>query len=141
LAPWLRNTFADGEYATVITNESVRLYRKFGGTGNQAKVDGGFASTVQGASRSETAVFKQWSTMRFEAQIDVPEGQVLNIGKVAAQRSASGNRVYHSGGADQVLLPQDYPTSWITSVRDGKTGITYTIDEFGTLFPDQFRPR
>src|SRR5690606_2313627 len=77
LAPWLRNTFADGEYATVITNESVRLYRKFGGTGNQAKVDGGFASTVQGASRSETAVFKQWSTMRFEAQIDVPEGQVL----------------------------------------------------------------
>jgi hypothetical protein len=79
--------------------------------------------------------------MRFEAHIDVPEGQVLNIGKVAAKRSSSGNRIYHSGGADQVLLPQGYPTSWITTVRDGKTGVTYTVDEFESLFPDQFRAR
>lgn len=135
----IKSTFLDGQYATVETTAPVKLFRKFGGTGNQAKADGGFATTVQNASRSETAVFQQWSNQRFEAQLDIPEGSVLNIGKVAPQTSRSGNRVYHRGRADQVLLPQDYPTSWITTIRDGKTGITYTLDEFRRIFPDQFK--
>jgi hypothetical protein len=135
----IRSTFRDGQYATVETTSPVRLFRKFGGTGSQAKANGGFATTVQNASRSETAVFQQWSNQRFEAQLDIPENSVLNIGKVAPQTSRSGNSVYHRGEADQVLLPQDYPTSWITSIRDGKTGITYSLDEFQALFPDQFK--
>ncbi|MEJ2046281.1 MAG: hypothetical protein P8X74_21670 [Reinekea sp.] len=91
----IQNTFLDGSYATVETTSHVTLYRKFGGAGNQAKANGGFASTTQNASRSETAVFQQWSNQRFEAQLDIPEGAVLNIGKVAPQTSKSGNSVYH----------------------------------------------
>lgn len=137
----IKSTFLDGQYATVETTAPVTAFRKFGGTGNQAKADGGFATTVQNASRSDTAVFKKWSNQRFEARLNIPEGTVLNIGKVAPQTSKSGKNVYHQGRADQVLLPQDYPASWITSVRDGKAGVTYTLDEFQKLFPDQCKRR
>ncbi|ASA57921.1 hypothetical protein [Vibrio gazogenes] len=135
----IQRTFLDGNYVTVETTTPVVLFRKFGGTGNQAKANGGFASTTPNASRSETAVFKRWSNQRFEAQLDIPEGTTLNIGKVAPQTSKSGNRIYHKGGADQILLPQEYPISWISAIKDGKTGITYTLDEFRNLFPDQFK--
>jgi len=134
----LRRTFMDGQYATVETISSVMLFRKFGGTGNQAKANGAFATTTPNASRSETAVFQRWSNQRFEAQIEVPERSLLNIGKVAPQMSRSGSRIYHQGGADQVLLPQNYPDTWIKSVRDGKTGTVYNLDQFRKSFPDQF---
>ncbi|QPG04610.1 hypothetical protein IT774_10225 [Salinimonas marina] len=107
--------------------------------GEQAKANGGFATTVQNASRSDTAVFQQWSNQRFEAELDIPKGSLINVGKVARQTSKSGKRTYHKGGADQVILPLDYPSTWIKSVRDGKTGITYTLDEFKRAFPDQMK--
>jgi hypothetical protein len=135
----IKNTFINGNYFTIETTAPITVYRKFGGTGNQAKANGGFATTIENASRSETAVFQQWSNQRFEAKFNIPEGTTLNIGKAAPQTSRSGNRIYHQGGADQVLLPQDYPVSWITSIRDGKTGIIYTLEEFQKVFPDQFK--
>ena len=70
----------------------------------------------------------------------VPKGEKLNIGKVAEQPPSSKTPKYRGGG-DQILLPRDYPTKWVKSIRDGKTGKVYTIDEFKKEFPDQFRAR
>ncbi|WP_150601118.1 hemagglutinin repeat-containing protein [Pandoraea fibrosis] len=133
-------TFKDGRYTTVETTEAVTLYRKFGGRGNQAKLDGGFAATKENASRQDTAIYPKWSSARFEAVIEVPQGQKLNIGKVGKQPTGSDNPKYR-GGEDQVLLPRGYPVNWVKSVRDGKTGKTYTLDEFRDAFPDQFSGR
>ena len=133
----VQKTFKDKDYVTVETTESVILYRKFGGDGGQAKIDGGFASTKQNANRQETAVYPKWSTTRFEVEIEVPREQKLNIGKVAEQPVGSPNPKYR-GNADQVLLPKNYPMEWIKSVRDGKTGKAYTIEEFKKQFPSQF---
>ncbi|WP_419720897.1 hemagglutinin repeat-containing protein, partial [Pectobacterium carotovorum] len=130
------STFRSGKYETVITREPVTLFRKFGGSEEQAKLDGGYATTVSNASRNETAVYKKWSTTQFEAQIEIPKNTKLNIGAVGEQPPLSTNPKY-TGGADQILLPRNYSTDWIKSVRDGKTGKIYTYDEFKTKFPDQ----
>ncbi|WP_259779861.1 hypothetical protein [Aestuariispira ectoiniformans] len=138
LSPDVIDTFKSGSYVTVETTNNVTLYRKFGGGTNQAKIDGGFASTTQNAGREETAVYPSWNSMRFEAEIEVPPGQKLNIGRVAEQPVNSESPKYR-GNADQILLPRNYPTEWIRNVRDGQTGRVYTIDEFRAEFPDQFR--
>nr|WP_282578155.1 hemagglutinin repeat-containing protein [Pectobacterium versatile] len=130
------STFRSGKYETVITREPVTLFRKFGGSEEQAKLDGGYATTVSNASRNETAVYKKWSTTQFEAQIEIPKNTKLNIGAVGEQPPLSTNPKYN-GGADQILLPRNYSTDWIKSVRDGKTGKIYTYDEFKTKLPDQ----
>ncbi|WP_275899954.1 hemagglutinin repeat-containing protein [Pectobacterium brasiliense] len=129
-------SFKDGNYQTVITNEPVVVYRKFGGTLDQAKLDGGYATTEQNVGRNETAVYKKWSTSQFEAQIKIPENTKINIGIVGEQRPGSEKPKY-DGGADQILMPLDYPLKWVKSVRDGKTGKVYTYDEFRKAFPDQ----
>ncbi|MGM3184500.1 DUF6862 domain-containing protein [Dickeya oryzae] len=129
-------SFKDGNYQTVITNEPVLVYRKFGGGSDQAKLDGGYATTEQNAGRNETAVYKKWSTSQFEAQIEIPENTKINIGVVGEQKPGSEKPKY-DGGADQILMPRNYPSEWIKSVRDGKTGKVYTYDEFRKSFPDQ----
>lgn len=129
-------SFKDGNYQTVITNEPVLVYRKFGGGSDQAKLDGGYATTEQNAGRNETAVYKKWSTSQFEAQIEIPENTKINIGIVGEQKPGSEKPKY-DGGADQILMPRNYSSEWIKSVRDGKTGKVYTYDEFRKAFPDQ----
>ncbi|WP_236637687.1 hypothetical protein [Photorhabdus australis] len=47
------------------------------------------------------------------------------------------NNPKYMGGADQILLPRNYPMDWIKSIRDGKTGNIYTYEEFKKTFPDQ----
>ena len=136
LPDFISSTFKSSNYETVITKKPVTLYRKFGGTEEQAKLDGGYATTVQNMGRNETAVYKKWSTTQFEAQIEVPENTKLNIGFVGEQPPLS-NVPKYSGGADQILLPRNYPSDWIKSVRDGKTGKVYTYDEFKKTFPEQ----
>ena len=131
-------TFRRSEYVTVETVAKVSLFRKFGGVGNQAAIDGAFATTAKNAGRQETAVYPKWSSSRFEAEIEVPPGEKLNIGKVSEHPFDSSSPKYR-GGADQVLLPRNYPLDWIKTVRDGKTGKIYSIDEFRVVFPDQFR--
>ncbi len=119
-----------------MTQEPIVVYRKFGGGDTQAKLDGGYATTVQNAGRNETAVYPKWSTAQFEAEIVVPRGEVLNIGKVGQQPPFVGAPKY-SGGADQVLLPQNWPKEWVKSIKDGKTGLVYSYDEFRSKFSHQ----
>lgn len=40
---------------------------------------------ISNAGRSETAVYPRWSSMQFEAVIEIPKNQSINIGKVAPQ--------------------------------------------------------
>ena len=52
----------------------------------------------------------------YEAEITIPRGKKLNIGKVAPQINNKTKTVL-KGGADQILLPQDWPLEWITDIR------------------------
>ena len=85
LPPAIADTFKNGMYQTVTTKEPITVYRKFGGTDKQAKLLGGYATTISNAGRSETAVYPRWSSMQFEAVIEIPKNQSINIGKVAPQ--------------------------------------------------------
>lgn len=107
----------DGNYRTVISNDKVTLYRTFGGN---ADAGGGFATTTSAANRIQakidTALLPEWGNSRmYEAVIEVPKGQALNIGKVAEQYTKTGTKL--AGQADQVLLPQNWPLEWIKEIR------------------------
>ena len=117
LPDWIGESFTDGNYRTVITNEKITLYRAFGGS---ADAGGGFATTASTASRIQAkidaALLPEWGNTRmYEAVIDVPEGQLLNIGKVAEQYTKSGTKLV--GQVDQILLPQNWPLEWLKEIR------------------------
>jgi hypothetical protein len=119
----LAATFADGEYRTVETTEDVTLYRVYG---HSAEQGGAFATTSSSGNRinaaMESALLPEWKNSReFEATIEVPAGQILNIGTVAPQTTMSGAVL--PGGADQILLPRDWPTSWVQSVERLPVGL------------------
>jgi filamentous hemagglutinin len=133
----IAKTFKNSEYATVTTSADVSVYRKFGGGDGQAKANGGFAGTERNLGRDEIAVYPRWNTTQFEAEIVIPKGTQIHVGKVAEQPVRATSPKYR-GGADQVLLPRDYPDTWIKSIRDGKTGRNYSLNELKKLYPDQF---
>lgn len=113
----MKPTFTDSEYRTVATNENVTLYRTFGG---RSDAGGAFASTLPAESRIQakidSALLPEWGgTRMYEARIVVPKGQVLNIGKVAEQYTKTGTKL--AGGADQILLPENWPLEWIKDIR------------------------
>ncbi|YCH32441.1 RHS repeat-associated core domain-containing protein [Erwinia sp. D4-22] len=117
LPAWIKDSFKNGEYKTVMTTEEVILYRVFGGN---AKMDGSFVSTSPALNKIQakidSALLPEWKNTRyFEATIKVPKGTVLQVGKVEKQTMMSGAVL--NGGADQILLPQGYPMSWISDVR------------------------
>ncbi|MEC3907485.1 hypothetical protein VOI54_10680 [Tamlana sp. 2201CG12-4] len=134
LPPSVANTFTDGAYRTVKTSEPVSLNRAFGG---DAKLNGGFATTKVDATRSELALLDEWNnTMRFEAKIDVPSGETLNIGKVAPQTSSDGLQTL-AGGGDEILMPQNWDAqNWVGEIIDKTTGNTYTYEQFINAFPN-----
>jgi len=134
LPPSIASTFTENAYRTVKTNLPIPLNRVFG---NQAKLKGGFATTKANATRDELALLDEWNnSMRFEAKINVPSGQTLNIGKVAPQTSSSGSQIL-SGGEDQILMPQNWnPQNWVDQVIDKTTGQTYTFQQFSDAFPN-----
>ncbi|MEI3604988.1 hypothetical protein SPD48_04740 [Pseudogracilibacillus sp. SE30717A] len=118
LPSWLKNTYTDGQYRTVITNESIMVYRTFGG---RAGVDGAFATTVPApnriTSKIDSALLPEWKNSRqYEAVIEIPKGTELNIGKVEQQMTQTGT--VFKGGGDQILLPQNWPNEWIKEIRE-----------------------
>jgi hypothetical protein len=72
--------------------------------------------------------------MRFKSTIEVPSGNVIDIGKVGPYPPGTPNAL--PGGADQILLPENYSHSWIKEVIDTQTGQTYTVDAFKSAFPN-----
>jgi hypothetical protein len=132
-------TFTDGFYRTVTTNHEITLYRGFGSP--NAYLKGSYSTTIQNATRNELAILDEWgNSLRFEAKIEVPTGQTLNIGKVEKQISSDGLQNL-SGGADQVLLPQNWDCqNWVKAIVDKQTSITYTYSEFLEVFPNLISP-
>jgi hypothetical protein len=120
LPQFIKESFLDNYYYTAEALENVGVFRRFGGSANQAKLFGGFSSTEAVLGRNELAILKKWSTMQFEAELIVEKGAKLNLGKIAPQS-------VYSGGADQVLLPLGYPENWVKSVKDLKTGTVYSL--------------
>ncbi len=126
----IKESFLDSYYYTAENVESITVFRRFGGSGqDQAKLFGSYTSTETVLSRDELAILKKWSNMQFEAEIVVEKGAKLNLGKIAPKAG-------YSGGADQVLLPLTFPEYWVKVVKDLKTGKVYNLDEFKKAFPD-----
>ena len=99
----IKNSFLDNYYYTGITkNEVSGIYRRFGGNAEQAKLFGGFASTEALLSRDELAILKQWSNMRFEAELYIEKGATISMGKIASQGT-------YSGGATQLEFSKYNP--------------------------------
>ncbi|EOX2686168.1 hypothetical protein ACQUJA_000648 [Enterococcus faecalis] len=114
----LKKTYTDNYYRTVESVDELKTYRTFGGN---ADAGGGFATTEPAVSRidakMDTALLPEWKNSRmYEAEITIPKGEKLNIGKVAPQINDKTGTVL-KGGADQILLPQDWPLEWIIDIR------------------------
>lgn len=132
LPDWIKNSFKNGEYVTVQTKQQIILYRDFG---DKAFLDGSFSTTINNATRNELALHHSFeNSMRFKSTIEVPSGKVLDIGKVGPYPPDSPNPL--PGGADQILLPENYSHSWIKEIIDTQTGQTYTVDAFKADFPN-----
>ena len=117
------NSFKDGEYSTYITTDEIVLYRVYGltpsGKGG-AKQLGAFATTEFAEFRIDVkmrlALNPQWkNALYIEEKIIVPKDVVLNIGIVAPVKLLSGTIL--EGGADQVLLPQNWSEEWVVGYR------------------------
>ncbi|MED3908459.1 T7SS effector LXG polymorphic toxin [Peribacillus simplex] len=117
LPDWISESFTDGNYRTVITEENITFYRTYGGG---AKVNGAFVTTSPAGNRINakinTALVPDWKNSRqYEAVIEVPKGQILNIGRVEKQYTKSGALL--EGDGDQILLPQGWSSEWIKEIR------------------------
>jgi RHS repeat-associated protein len=111
-------SFTDGKYKTVELQQDMTYYRVYGGN---AQANGGFVTTNPAVNRIQSkidsALLPEWgNTRQFEATIVVPKGTIVNIGTVAPQTTKSGTVL--SGGADQILLPRGYDSSWIKGSRN-----------------------
>ena len=120
LPSWLIDTYKDGVYRTVVTNEDITVYRSFG---YNAEAGGAFATSSPAVNRIQTkvdsAILPEWkNTLRYEAEIVIPKGTTLNIGRVGEQFTMSGTRL--AGDVDQFLLPQNWDLNWIKSIREVK---------------------
>ncbi|WP_245828977.1 hypothetical protein [Salipaludibacillus agaradhaerens] len=117
LSDWIRGSFTDSNYRTVITEENITFYRTYGGG---AKSNGSFVTTSPAGNRInakiDTALVPDWkNTREFEAVIEVPKGEILNIGRVEKQYTKTGALL--KGDGDQILLPQGWPSEWIKDIR------------------------
>ncbi|MCA0972231.1 hypothetical protein LCM20_16605 [Halobacillus litoralis] len=118
LPDWISDSFKDSNYRTVVTEENITFYRTYGGA---ARANGSFVTTSSAGNRInakiDTALVPDWkNTRENEAIIEVPKGQILNIGRVEKQYTKTGAPL--EGDADQVLLPQGWPPEWIKDIRE-----------------------
>ena len=116
----IKESFEGGEYKTVVTDEPITVYRVFG---NEAKSDGGFATTEKPfdalSSKMDLALKPEWkNSKQYYEEITIPEGTEINIGRVAKQETH--NRQELSGGADQILLPENWDKSWASESKELK---------------------
>ena len=118
LPEWVGESFTDGNYRTVITEENITFYRTYGGG---AKADGSFVTTTPAGNRINakinTALVPDWKNSRqYEAVIEVPKGTTINIGRVEKQYSKTGALL--AGDGDQILLPQGWTSEWIKEIKE-----------------------
>ncbi|EOG9422198.1 hypothetical protein ACLLEW_000957 [Listeria monocytogenes] len=118
LPDFIKDSFLDGNYRTVKTTEEITVYRVFGGN---AKSTGSFVTTDKAISRIDAkidmALLPGWKNTRmYEAEIIIPKGQQINIGKVAPQAIESTGTIL-KGGVDQIVLPRNWSSDWIINIK------------------------
>lgn len=101
-------TFKDSCYRTVQTTEDITLYRVYG---DGAEKQGCYLTTQIPKDRMDSkvnsALLAEWNNSRkYYCEVEVPKGTILNIGKVAEQKTASGDALI--GGADQILVSPEF---------------------------------
>ena len=125
----LAKTFANKNYQSFYTTEDCVLYRVFGQISKSnrpedkicgARALGAFASTEFAESiidaKMRLALDPSWlNTKMYEEKILLPGGQTIIVGTVASVTLQTGSVL--PGGADQILLPKDWPESWIIGYR------------------------
>ncbi|MED6017540.1 hypothetical protein VZU59_03540, partial [Listeria monocytogenes] len=118
LPDFIKDSFLDGNYRTVKTTEEITVYRVFGGN---AKSTGSFVTSEKAISRIDAkidmALLPGWKNTRmYEAEIIIPKGQQINIGKVAPQAIESTGTIL-KGGVDQIVLPRNWSSDWIINIK------------------------
>ncbi len=136
LPQWIIGSYLNGEYTTYETTSDVVLYRAYGmgyNEGSGAKKEGAFATTEYSESRIDVkirlALKPSWKNTRLvEEKIVVPPGQIISVGIVAPVVLETGTVL--KGGAEQVLLPQNWPQSWAVGYREITSKPLQTYPEF-----------
>ena len=118
---WVQESFLDSNYRSVVTNEEITVYRVFGGNAN---AQGAFVTTSPASNKIQAkidaALLPEWKNSRiYEAEIVIPKGTKLHVGKVAPQTIKSSGTVL-DGESDQLLMPQNWPEEWIKNVKNVK---------------------
>lgn len=118
---WVQESFLDSNYRSVVTNEEITVYRVFGGNAN---AQGAFVTTSPASNKIQAkidaALLPEWKNSRtYEAEIVIPKGTKLHVGKVAPQTIKSSGTVL-DGESDQLLMPQNWPKEWIKNVKNVK---------------------
>ena len=121
IPPWIQESFKDNHYRTAITKKDITVYRVYGG---KAKATGGFVTTTPAKDKIQAkidmALLPEWKNTRiYEAKITIPKGTIINIGRVAPQTIKESGTIL-KGDSDQILMPRDWPTTWIKSTREVK---------------------
>lgn len=133
-------SFFGGEYETYETLEPLVFYRVYGYgySGVGAGPKGRFVTTEYAESKIEVkmrlALKLEWKNTRMvEARLVVPAGTVIQVGIVAPQTLPTGTVL--EGGADQVMLPADWPDEWITGYRTLRFHPQLTYPEYSSEEP------
>ena len=133
LPKYQQDTFSGNSYLPYnqVYGNQVKLFREFG---DEAKLQGGFSTTIPNATREELALLPEWNnSRRFLAEIEPPYTEILNIGKAKAQTSKTG--VVYQGGGDQIVMDKNISLKYTKSIIDRQTGKVYTLEEFKKTFP------
>ena len=121
------NSFKDQYYKTCFTLKDLVFYRVYGRfqrrNGNKvfgSKLTGAFVTTEFAESiydvKMRVALDQLWGNSKmFEAKILVPAGTKINVGIVAPVMSKSG--AIFPGGADQIMMPLNWPKEWVIGYR------------------------
>ena len=141
----IASSFKNKEYKTCVTTDKIILYRVYGLTPSGkagAKQLGAFATTEFAESRIDVkmrlALNPQWkNALYIEEKIVVPKNVVLNIGIVAPVKLLSGTIL--EGGADQVLLPENWSEEWVVGYRFVTSEPLMNYPEYTTEKPNEIR--
>lgn len=145
LHPRDAESFLNGEYQTCETLEPLVFYRVYGCgySGAGAGPRGRFVTTEYAESKIDVkirlALKLEWKNTRMvEARLVVPTGTVIHVGIVAPQILPSGTVL--EGGADQVMLPANWPKEWITGYRILRFHPQLTYPEYSREEPPSRMP-
>src|SRR5699024_6945974 len=75
-----------------------------------------YGGTTTISVKIDLALKPEWKNTRIhEVKIKIPDGEILNVGKVVPQTIDKTGTVL-SGGGDQILMPRDWPSEWIQDI-------------------------